>query len=127
MLLDNLLSNAVSYSHEGGSIYVECDRPAGAGPTVTIEDHGIGIPEHKLPLIFNEYYRTDEAARFNKESTGLGLTIVKHIAQQYGIDLCVESRVDEGTKFVLQIPRSLCVEGYSRGREEDGHGLSHGG
>lgn len=127
MLLDNLLSNAVFYSHEGGDVFIECDRPAGAGPTVTIEDHGIGIPEHKLPLIFNEYYRTDEASRFNKESTGLGLTIVKHIAQQHGIGVSVESRVDEGTKFVLRMPRSWWVEGSSRGRKEEGHGLSHGG
>lgn len=127
MLLDNLLSNAVSYSHEGGDVFIECKRAAGAGPTVTIEDHGIGIPEHKLPLIFNEHYRTNEAARFNKESSGLGLTIVKHIAQQHGIGMRVESRVGEGTTFVLQIPRSSCVDGYSRKREEGAHGLSHGG
>jgi signal transduction histidine kinase len=110
MLLDNLLSNAVVYSHEGGSVYVECDRPAGAGPTVMIEDHGIGIPEHKLPLIFNEYYRTDEAAQFNKESNGLGLTIAKHIAQEHGIGVSVESRVGEGTKFMLRMPRAWCTQ-----------------
>jgi signal transduction histidine kinase len=127
MLVDNLLSNAVSYSHEGGSVRVECEGSKDAGATVTIEDRGIGIPEHKLPMIFNEHYRTDEAARFNKESTGLGLTIVKHIAQQHSIDVRVESRVGEGTKFVLGLPRSWRVKGTSGKREEEAHGLSHVG
>ncbi|MHC4502566.1 MAG: sensor histidine kinase [Planctomycetota bacterium] len=104
MILDNLLSNAVLYSHEGGSVRVECDRLPDGSPTVTIEDHGIGIPEHKLPLIFNEYYRTDEAAQFNKESSGLGLTIVGHVAQARRVRVRVDSRHAEGTKFTLRFP-----------------------
>ncbi|MHC4199632.1 MAG: ATP-binding protein, partial [Planctomycetota bacterium] len=104
MILDNLLSNAVLYSHEGGAVRVECDRLPDGSPTVTIEDHGIGIPEHKLPLIFNEYYRTDEAAQFNKESSGLGLTIVGHVAQARRVRVRVDSRHAEGTKFTLRFP-----------------------
>ncbi len=107
VLLDNLLSNAVAYSHEGGLMRVECDRPADGGPTITIEDHGIGIPPDKLPRIFDEYYRTNEAARFNKGSTGLGLTIVKHIAQMHRVRVRVESRAGVGTKFILRLPPGL--------------------
>ncbi len=104
MLLDNLLSNAVLFSHEGGVVRVDCvERPDG-GATLTVEDHGIGIVEEKLPRIFDEYYRTDEAARFNKESTGLGLTIVRHVAQAAGIGVRVESRLGQGTKFTLRFP-----------------------
>ena len=81
MLFTNLLSNAVIYSHEKGRVSVECKPSKETGPVITIEDRGIGMPADKLPKIFDEYYRTDEAARHNKTSTGLGLTIVHHVAQ----------------------------------------------
>ncbi len=123
MLLDNLLSNAVAYSHEGGTVRVECDVSDDGDPTITIEDHGIGIPEHKLPLIFNEYFRTDEAARHNKEATGLGLTIVRHIAQMDGIRVRVESRPEEGTRFTLRLPPQGRSEEVSNEREEAENGL----
>jgi len=75
------------------------------GPIVRITDHGIGIPEDKLPHIFDEYYRTDEAARHNKNSTGLGLAIVRHIAERHGIDVIVESTPGATTTFELRFPR----------------------
>jgi signal transduction histidine kinase len=104
MMMANLLSNAVLYSHEQGHVQVHCDASGGNGPLMLIEDHGIGIPPEKLPRIFEEYYRTDEAARHNKESTGLGLAIVKHVAQSHCIGVEVASSPGEGTKFTLRFP-----------------------
>jgi two-component system phosphate regulon sensor histidine kinase PhoR len=72
-----------------------------AGAVVTVEDHGIGIPADKLPLIFDEYYRTDEAAQHNKDSSGLGLAIVRHVARSHGIGVRVQSRPGAGTLFTL--------------------------
>jgi signal transduction histidine kinase len=103
MAFNNLLCNAVAYSHEGGHVRVVC-RPADGGARVTIEDHGIGIPEDKLPHIFDEYYRTDEAVRHNKQSSGLGLAIVRHVARTHGIRIRADSRVDVGTTFRLDLP-----------------------
>jgi len=83
---------------------VKCKKANGNGPKITIEDKGIGIPGEKIPRIFDEYYRTDEASRHNKSSTGLGLTIVRHIAQKYNITLQVASTQGEGTQFEVQFP-----------------------
>ena len=57
-----------------------------------------------MPHIFDENYRTDEAVRHNKGSTGLGLTIVKHVAETHGVGVHVESMPGEGTKFTLRFP-----------------------
>ena len=104
MLLQNVLSNAVIYSHERGRVKVQCTEAPGEGPVVTIEDQGIGISENKLPRIFDEYYVTREAARHNKSSTGLGLAIVRHVAKAHRIRVEVESAVGVGTKFTLHFP-----------------------
>ena len=104
MLFINLLSNAVTYSHKNGRVYISCRRGPDSEPVVTIADEGIGIPAEKLPHIFKEHYRTKEAVRHNKESSGLGLAIVKHIAEMYKIRIRVESRPGLGTKFELTFP-----------------------
>jgi signal transduction histidine kinase len=104
MLFINLLSNAVTYSHEKGVVHIGC-RPGPSGEAVvTIADNGIGIAQDKLPRIFQEHYRTKEAVRHNKESSGLGLAIVKHVAEMYKIRIRVRSRLGSGTTFELTFP-----------------------
>ena len=124
MLLANLLSNALTYSHQGGRVRVECTPGAGNGPQVVIEDHGIGIPRDKLSHIFDAYYRTNEAVRHNRESTGLGLAIVKHVAEAHAIRVRVESAPDVGTTFTLQFPPARRSRGLDGGRKEVENGLS---
>jgi signal transduction histidine kinase len=104
MLFDNLLTNAVHYSHDGGAVEVTCRRQAEGMAQVVIRDHGIGIPAEKLPHIFEEFYRTREAVRHNKASTGLGLAIVRDVARMGGIQVQVESRLSWGTRVTLTIP-----------------------
>lgn len=104
MLFVNLLSNAVTYSHENGQVDVCCRRGPDGGPVVVIADGGIGIAASKLPRIFEEHYRTKEAVHHNKESSGLGLAIVKNVAHMYNIRIRVESRAGIGTKFELTFP-----------------------
>ncbi|MHC4502563.1 MAG: sensor histidine kinase [Planctomycetota bacterium] len=123
VLLANLLSNAVAYSHEGGTVDVASGRLPDGRPMVTVEDHGIGIPSDELPRIFDEYYRTDEAAQFNEESSGLGLAIVKHVAQTHKVNVRVESIPGKGTKFILHFPPGRgSTEAASR-RKEKANGL----
>lgn len=62
MLFHNLLSNAITYSHHGGIVNISCTISPDQRPVVVIEDHGIGISKEKVSRIFDEYYRTDEAA-----------------------------------------------------------------
>jgi signal transduction histidine kinase len=69
-----------------------------------VEDEGIGIPAEKLPRIFDDYYRTEEAVRHNKDSTGLGLAIVRHVATSHRIRVRVESAPGRGTAVTLRFP-----------------------
>jgi len=104
MLFSNVIGNAVVYSYEGGRVHVRCSPDEDGGTEVAVADRGIGIPADKLPHIFEEYYRTDEAVRHNKQSSGLGLTIVRHVAREHGIRIRVESRPGVGTTVYLYLP-----------------------
>ena len=77
---------------------VACRPDDGSGAMVSIADDGIGIAPEKLPRILDEHYRTKEAALHNKESSGLGLAIVRHVVALHGIRLRVESRPGVGTR-----------------------------
>ena len=104
MLVTNIIANAVVYSTAGGIVHVRCGAAPPDGPVVTVEDEGIGIPAEKLPRIFDDYYRTEEAVRHNKDSTGLGLAIVRHVALSHEIRVQVESAPGRGTLFTLRFP-----------------------
>jgi signal transduction histidine kinase len=121
MLFDNLLSNAVSYSHPGGHIRIRCHAGPEGEPLVAIEDDGIGISPDKLPRIFDEYYRTQEAVKHNKESSGLGLAIVREVAHRHRIGIRVQSVPGSGTTFELRLPPAERWPGMAEEAEEPGH------
>ena len=104
MIIDNILSNAVSYSLDGQHVRVSSRAKPGGGALVVVRDCGIGIPADKLPRIFDDYYRTTEAARHNRGSTGLGLAIVRQTASAGSIGVHVESAPSRGTVFTLDFP-----------------------
>lgn len=104
MLCVNLVANAVNYSQRGGAVRIACVPRSGAGPEVTIDDEGIGIPPEKLPKIFDVYYRTNEAVQHNSQSTGLGLAIVRQAAEMHDVRVRVTSAPDAGTTFTLGFP-----------------------
>lgn len=103
MLFSNLISNAISYSHENGIVEIT-GKNAGDSVEVSIQDHGIGIREDALPHIFEDYFRSKEASKFNRQSTGLGLAVVKAIAVNLQINISVQSTQDEGTTFAVKLP-----------------------
>lgn len=110
ILFSNVIANAISYSHEGGSVEVSLCR-SDRDLSIVTQDHGIGITDDALPQIFEEYFRTKEAAQFNPGSTGLGLAIVKEIAQKEGLQITVASEAGKGTTFSVAIPLSRCELG----------------
>ncbi|HTX55233.1 MAG TPA: HAMP domain-containing sensor histidine kinase [Candidatus Baltobacteraceae bacterium] len=119
MLFVNLISNAILYSHADGAVRVSC-APAGEAATVRIADRGIGIAPEKLPRIFEEYYRTEEAARHNRSATGLGLAIVRQIARTQRIGIRVESTPGAGTSVECTIPRRAMERGAGDGGHSGG-------
>jgi len=104
MLIENVLSNAVAYSYPGGAVEVACGAGPDGGAEVTVRDHGIGIGPEKLPAIFDEYFRTKEAVRHNRSSTGLGLAVVRQAARMAGVAIEVASAPGKGTRVALTFP-----------------------
>ena len=104
MMLTNLVANAVLYSHPSGQVSISSSSCRGGSAQVKVSDQGIGIRPDILPRIFDEYYRSKEAAQHNPMCTGLGLAIVKHIAETHNITVCVDSKLNQGTTFTLTFP-----------------------
>ena len=103
VLFSNLLANAVAYSAQQGLISVTADDEDDDEVTVIVRDSGIGIEEHDLPHIFDEYYRGRHAREVNEFSTGLGLSIVSAIARNLKLRLRVESLPGQGTTFAVTL------------------------
>jgi len=103
LIFDQILANAIHYSNESGRVLVRCG-PNSDGPQVVIRDEGIGIPADQKPRIFEEYFRTMEAARHHKEGTGLGLAIVRQAATMANVRVELSSQTGEGTTVKLTLP-----------------------
>ncbi|MGN7760832.1 two-component system histidine kinase PnpS [Paenibacillus sp. 22594] len=104
----NLLSNAINYTHEGGSvniIVVNTQKNDGIETvTFTVRDTGMGIPRKDLPRIFERFYRVDKARSRSSGGTGLGLSIVKHLVELHHGSISVESDLGIGSSFILELP-----------------------
>jgi signal transduction histidine kinase len=99
----NLLSNAVKYSGESREVTlrVQAEQRAAA---ICVIDHGVGIAPDEQARIFEPFYRTSTAENQHIPGTGLGLTLVDHIAKAHGGAVSVESRPGEGSTFTIRIP-----------------------
>ncbi len=104
-MFTNLVDNAVKYTPPGGRVDVT-GGSEGAEIVIRVSDTGIGIPEAKLPRIFERFYRVDKARSKETGGTGLGLSIVRHIAENHGGRVGVESTPGEGSTFTVYLPRS---------------------
>ncbi|WP_310832477.1 two-component system histidine kinase PnpS [Paenibacillus pedocola] len=104
----NLLSNAINYTHDGGSVKVTAvnrQKTDGTETVVfTVSDTGMGIPRKDLPRIFERFYRVDKARSRSSGGTGLGLSIVKHLVELHRGTITVESDLGIGSSFILELP-----------------------
>jgi signal transduction histidine kinase len=103
-MFTNLVDNAVKYTPPGGRVEVTGGFE-GSEIVIRVRDTGIGIPEGKLPRIFERFYRVDKARSKETGGTGLGLSIVKHTAENHGGRVIVESSLGEGSTFTVYLPR----------------------
>jgi signal transduction histidine kinase len=100
ILFENLISNAIAYSYDGSSVEISSEIDGQTSSArVMVADHGIGIGEKDLPHIFDEYFYTPRAALHNRTSSGIGLSIVKTVAENNKLNIKVSSEQNVGTTF----------------------------
>ncbi|MDF2883579.1 MAG: histidine kinase [Clostridiaceae bacterium] len=99
----NLISNAIKFSNPGGSIFVNVfDK--GDTVEITVEDTGIGIEKKHLNKIFGTFQQVDKSFSRNTEGSGIGLALVKSIAELHGGKISVDSEVGKGSIFRIDLP-----------------------
>lgn len=102
MLLENIIANAITYSHNNTSVEITSSIDhTDASANLTITDHGIGIERKDLPNIFDEYFYSPRAALHNKASSGVGLSIVRIAAENNKLQIKVASKPGVGTSFTV--------------------------
>jgi len=100
--LQNILSNAIKYSPEGGIISVDCNKKDGK-LVCSFADKGIGIPTYQQPRVFERFFRADNVITVGS-GTGLGLYIAKFIVESHDGKIWFESKENKGTTFYISLP-----------------------
>lgn len=103
-ILDNLIDNALKYTPEGGSVYINV-RGDGDRVLINVTDTGIGISSEDLGHIFQKFYRVDNSDTRTIGGNGLGLYLVKQRAEAMGGKVWAESAFGEGSTFYVSLPR----------------------
>ncbi len=103
----NVLDNAIKYSGDTVDVRVRLDTPDEKRIVLSVQDHGVGIPSDDLKSIFKRFYRVTHRSLAHVKGTGLGLFIVKAIAQKHGGKVSAASEGEgEGTTITMELPRS---------------------
>lgn len=99
----NLIDNAIKYTQSGGSIkvlsYIKEDKVF-----ISVKDNGGGIPKEDVSRVFERFYRVDKSRSRNQGGTGLGLAIVKHIVSELEGSIYLNSELNKGSEFIIQLP-----------------------
>jgi two-component system, OmpR family, sensor histidine kinase VicK len=110
-VLDNIISNALKYSPEGGQVTFSIEEKNDS-VIVSISDQGMGIPKENIEQIFERFYRVDKARTRKLGGTGLGLAIAKEMVNAHGGDIWALSEEGKGTVISFSLP-------YERSEEDD--------
>ncbi|EHP2255041.1 PAS domain-containing protein [Listeria monocytogenes] len=103
-ILINLLSNAINYTPVDGKVEVKLIEQE-AEVIIEVTDNGIGIPAKDIDRVFERFYRVDKARSRHSGGTGLGLSIVKHLVENCGGRIEVESQEEVGSTFRVTLPK----------------------
>jgi PAS domain S-box-containing protein len=102
-IISNLISNAIKYTSSGGSVVISAQKMR-KNVICSVSDTGAGIPKKSHPQIFKKFFRAPNVVSHDTTGTGLGLYLVKRLADQLGIKVWFESEEDKGSTFYLSLP-----------------------
>ena len=102
IVVENLFDNAVKYTNSGGKIRVKISKNK-QYLEFEIKDNGVGIPEEQIGRVFEKFFRSDNATRYQTEGTGLGLYIAKNIVEQLGGKIWFKSIENVGSVFSFSL------------------------
>ncbi|AKU92073.1 sensor histidine kinase [Vulgatibacter incomptus] len=110
IVVGNLLENAIKYTPSGGTVTIAARAEDDASIRIDVRDTGPGIDPLHQPRIFERFYRVDAGRDRDVGGTGLGLAISKHLAQQSGGDVGLESRPGGGCRFWVRLPSAAASQ-----------------
>jgi PAS domain S-box-containing protein len=109
-VMENLLINAVKFSHAGSLIQVSCEMPVNE-VRISVKDEGIGMTPAQVERVFDKFYRADSSLTA-KEGLGLGMAIVKNIIEAHSGKIWVKSEPGQGTTVSFSLPRSQGIDNH---------------
>ena len=104
-IIDNLLENAVKYSHEMVDIKIDYQKRDDDSIRISIRDNGFGVPQSELKNIFEKFYRGRNGIDKNIAGMGLGLAYVRMLVEAHRGHIYVESELNNGSTFIIEIPQ----------------------
>ncbi len=105
LVVENLIDNAIRYTKDGGSVMIRLSR-TGFAIRLEVQDSGVGIPEKDQKLIFQKFFRSENAMRHQTKGSGLGLFIAKAIVERSGGRMGFQSQEGKGSNFWFTLPIS---------------------
>ena len=99
----NLISNAIKFTDQGGSIYVKVEDK-GENIVISVRDTGIGIPRDKQNAIFERFVQVEQTLTKNKDGSGIGLAMVKSFVEMHGGTITAVSEYGKGSEFIMVLP-----------------------
>ena len=109
-ILENLVSNAIKFTPDGGSVALRVRRSGDGGVIMEVADTGIGIAPDDQERIFDRFFQVDSTSTRKYNGSGLGLAIVREYAEAQGFSVAVESALGRGSTFTVTVPASAVVE-----------------
>lgn len=104
-VINNMLANSIKFTPDNGFIDILIEEGKPGHIDLWVEDTGIGIPEDKLPYLFDQYSRISKKGTKGEAGTGLGMSIVKEITEMHNGTVKVTSKVGKGTRFKITLPQ----------------------